>query len=80
MSIESEANRYKHNSELLFLCGGGVSVEHLVMPYRGKPNIENIYKSVHCDELAVHNYGFLITECFHSCDEFPCRLNKSQEN
>lgn len=63
MSIESEANSYKHNSELLFLCGGVVSVEHLVMPSRGKPNIENIYKSVHCDELAVH-MDFLLKSVF----------------
>lgn len=78
MSIESEANSYKHNSELLFLCGGVVYMENLVMPYRGKPNIANIYKSVHCDELAV--YMDFLLQCFHSCDKFPCRLNKSQEN
>ena len=41
MSIESLTNWYKHNSELLLLLGGVVYVEHLVMPYRGKPNMEN---------------------------------------
>ena len=64
MFIESLTNWYKHNSELLLLCGGVVYMEHLIMPYRGKPNIENMYKSVHCDELAVY-MDFLLQNVFN---------------